>query len=67
MEQKFLLTIGEKEEKATSMSFFKKCCIVQDETGNGLRDQDIELKELPTHFTEECIIGTGKTRDTKLS
>jgi hypothetical protein len=28
--------------------------IVQNETGNGLRDQDIELKELPTHlFYEE--------------
>jgi hypothetical protein len=26
--------------------------IVQDETGNGLRDQDIELKEMPTHFTK---------------
>jgi hypothetical protein len=26
--------------------------IVQDETGNGLRDQDIKLKELPTHFTK---------------
>jgi hypothetical protein len=26
--------------------------IIQDETGNGLRDQDIELKELPTHFTK---------------
>jgi hypothetical protein len=26
--------------------------IVQDETGNGLRDQDVEVKELPTHFTK---------------
>jgi hypothetical protein len=26
--------------------------IVQDETGTGLRDQDIEVKELPTHFTK---------------
>jgi hypothetical protein len=30
-------------------------CIVQDETGNRLRDQDIELKELPTHFTKRGI------------
>ena len=29
--------------------------IVQDETGNGLRDQDIELNELPTHFTKRGL------------
>ena len=26
--------------------------IVQDETGSGLRDQDLDVKELPTHFTK---------------
>jgi hypothetical protein len=26
--------------------------IIQDETGTGLRDQDIILKELSTHFTK---------------
>jgi hypothetical protein len=29
--------------------------IVQDETGGGVRDQDVELKELPTHFTKRQI------------
>jgi hypothetical protein len=29
--------------------------IVQDETGNGLRDQDVEVKELPTHFTKRGL------------
>jgi hypothetical protein len=28
---------------------------VQDETSNGLRDQDIELKELPNHFTKRGL------------
>jgi hypothetical protein len=43
--------------------------IVQDETGNGLRDQDVEVKELPTHFTKRgmfCRCGLDRGHEIEL-
>jgi hypothetical protein len=43
--------------------------IVQDETGNRLRDQDVEVKELPTHFTKRgmfCRYGLDRGHEIEL-